>query len=88
MDEVEAAMRGAGFVDVVAKDVTPAVARSAEQMKGMASNSLLLMKLGRALDAPEDAIYEGHVRAAVAASEGLLTGGITYGVVSGTRPQR
>ena len=88
MDEVTEALRASGFDDVRAIDITPMVVRSAEQMKAMASNSLVMTKLSRAALGKDDPIYEGHVRAAIAASEGLMSGGITYGVVSGTRPSR
>jgi cyclopropane fatty-acyl-phospholipid synthase-like methyltransferase len=88
IDEVEEALRSAGFIDVQRVDITPKVVRSAEQMKAMASNSLITMKLSRAMGAQGNAIYEGHVRAAIAAATGLMSGGITYGVVSGHRPPR
>jgi tocopherol O-methyltransferase len=88
IDAISTALGDAGFVDVKVSDITPKVRRSAEQMKAMAQNSLMTIKLSRAVGVKDDAIYEGHVRAAIAASEGLMAGGIRYGVVSGVRPAR
>lgn len=84
-DEVIAALHAAGLEEVESIDVTPMAVRSAEQMKAMASNSLMILKLSRAMDPTKsDPIYEGHVRAGIAAAEGIIGGGIPYGVITAT----
>jgi tocopherol O-methyltransferase len=87
MPAVEAKVRAA-FDDVVAVELSARVRRSAEQMLSMAKNSALVMKLQRAIDGKTNAVYDGHVRAAIACCDGLLSGGITYGFVGGRRPPR
>jgi hypothetical protein len=46
------------------------------------------MKLGAAMGQTVSATFEGHVRAGVACSKGLLNGAITYGFVIARRPPR
>jgi len=82
------ALTEAGFVQVTAVDLTAQVKRSAEQVMAIAKNRLMLMKLDAAVGHAESAVFEGHVRAAIACSQGLLDGGVTYGFVAGLRPPR
>lgn len=86
MDTVERALRGAGFADVTATDMTSRVQLTAKQMHAMATNSLLVGKLQKAIDGEARPIMEGHVRGALACCEGLLNGGVTYGFVTGRKP--
>ncbi len=88
MPAVAAVLADAGFVDVRAVDLTSQVKRSAEQILAMANNRLMTMKLGAAMGQTVSATFEGHVRAGVACSKGLLNGAITYGFVSARRPPR
>jgi tocopherol O-methyltransferase len=88
VEAVAAAFRGAGFADVTVTDLTPQVKLSAEQILAAASNRLLVMKLDAAVGHAESALFEGHVRGAIACSKGLLNGAITYGFVAARRPQR
>jgi tocopherol O-methyltransferase len=88
VEAVATALRDAGFVDVTVEDLTAQVKRSAEQVLAAASNRLLMMKLDAAMGVAESAIFEGHVRAAIACSKGLLNGGVTYGFVAARRPAR
>jgi tocopherol O-methyltransferase len=88
VDAVAAAFGDAGFVDVTIKDLTTQVKRSAEQILAAASNRLLVMKLDAAVGHAESALFEGHVRGAIACSQGLLNGAITYGFVAARRPPR
>jgi cyclopropane fatty-acyl-phospholipid synthase-like methyltransferase len=89
MAEVETALSGAGFEDVEAVDLTPAVALSARQMLAMAKNTQLVAKLDAAVTGkPGEPVLDGHVRGAIACSLGLLEGGVTYGFVRGNRPRR
>jgi tocopherol O-methyltransferase len=83
MDRVADDMRAAGFEDVEVKDLTPLARRSAEQLKAMATNGALVMRLQHAIDGKRDEDYEGHVRGAIAMSEALLCGAARYGFVSG-----
>jgi cyclopropane fatty-acyl-phospholipid synthase-like methyltransferase len=85
MGVVEEELRSAGFEDVRALDLTPRVVRSAEQMRAMAHNSVLVNKLQRAIDGQSRPLLDAHVRGAIACCEGLLSGGVTYGFVSGRR---
>jgi cyclopropane fatty-acyl-phospholipid synthase-like methyltransferase len=86
MPEIEDSLKAAGFAEVKSIDISAKAIRSAQQMKAMASNSLMLVKLARASGAPEGSpIYEGHVRAAIAAADGIIAGGIPYGMISGLR---
>jgi ubiquinone/menaquinone biosynthesis C-methylase UbiE len=79
------ALEGAGFEDVRLVDLTAQVRLTAERLLAMASNSQLTMKLDAALGLPASAVYEGHVRAAIACSRGLLEGGVTYGYIAAHR---
>jgi cyclopropane fatty-acyl-phospholipid synthase-like methyltransferase len=88
MSAVETALRAAGFVDVEAVDLTPRVLRSAEQMRAMAKNTMLTMRLSAAVGEHADPVFEGHVRGAIECCDGLFTGSVTYGFVHGLRPGR
>jgi tocopherol O-methyltransferase len=89
MAEAETALRGAGFEDVTAIDLTPQVALSARQMLAMARNTQLVTRLDMAVGGkPSAPVFDGHVRGAIACSLGLLEGGVTYGFVRGNRPRR
>jgi cyclopropane fatty-acyl-phospholipid synthase-like methyltransferase len=88
MPAVIQALEDAGFEDVQATDLTEQVKMSATQMRAMAQNSLLVMKLQRAIDGRDNAIYEGHVKGAIAAADGLFAGGVTYGFVRARTPAR
>jgi cyclopropane fatty-acyl-phospholipid synthase-like methyltransferase len=86
MEQVVDALRAAGFVDVEATDLGERVRRTAEQMRAMANNSLLVMKLQRAIDGKDDPVYSGHVRGAIAAADGLSSGAVTYHFVRARKP--
>ncbi len=89
MAEVELGLRAAGFEDVVTEDLTPQVARSSQQMIAMAKNSQLVMRLAAVVEGTKASdLQEGHVRAAIACSEALLSGGATYGFVRARRARR
>jgi cyclopropane fatty-acyl-phospholipid synthase-like methyltransferase len=84
---VVAALQEAGFEEVRLVDLTAQVRRTAAQVLATASNSQLVIKLDAALGRPASAVYQGHVRAAIACSRGLLEGGVTYGYVAARRPR-
>jgi tocopherol O-methyltransferase len=86
LNVVEQAMAAAGFADITTADLLREVRRSAEQLVAMASNTLMMMRLQKAIDGKEEPIFEGHVRAAIACSEGMLSGAIDYAAVLGTKP--
>jgi cyclopropane fatty-acyl-phospholipid synthase-like methyltransferase len=88
MEATVEALRSAGFAEVEVTDLGKEVRRSAEQMIAMAKNTLLTMRLSAAIDGKTNPVFEGHVRAAIACSEGLLDGSVTYGFVQGRRPPR
>lgn len=91
MERAADALRAAGFVDVEAIDLTPRVLQSTQHLAAVAGKALLAIRLERAVDegaGAGDAVYEGHVRGAVAQAEGLLFGAMTYGSVRGRRPAR
>jgi tocopherol O-methyltransferase len=88
MEAVASALDAAGFEDVRAVNMTSRVARSAEQMRAMAQNSVLVAKLQRVIDGVERPIMDAHVRGALACCEGLLEGGVVYGFVSGRKKPR
>jgi tocopherol O-methyltransferase len=88
MPAIVEALRAAGFVDVLTRDLTQQVRKSAEQLISMAKNTRLIMQLDGAMGYTENSVYEAHVRGGVACSEGLLNGGITYGCVTARRPPR
>jgi cyclopropane fatty-acyl-phospholipid synthase-like methyltransferase len=80
------ALRAEGFVDVETTDLVDRVRLTAQQMKAMANNSLLVMKLQQAIDGKDDPVYSGHVRGAIAAADGLFSGGVTYHFVRARKP--
>jgi cyclopropane fatty-acyl-phospholipid synthase-like methyltransferase len=80
------ALRAEGFVDVETVDLGERVRLTAEQMKAMANNSLLIMRLQQAIDGKADDVYAGHVRGAIAAADGLFSGGVTYHFVRARKP--
>jgi cyclopropane fatty-acyl-phospholipid synthase-like methyltransferase len=88
LDATESALRAAGFVDVRVTDLGKGVRRSAEQVIAMAKNTLLTLRLTAAIDGKSNPVFEGHVRGALACSEGLLDGSITYAFIQGRRPPR
>jgi tocopherol O-methyltransferase len=88
MGAVADALAAAGFADVRAVNMTSRVARSAEQMRAMAQNSVLVAKLQRVIDGVDRPIMDAHVRGALACCEGLLEGGVVYGFVSGQKKLR
>lgn len=83
--EIADALRAAGFVDVVERDETPRVLRSAATLIGMASARKRLLDMERIFTGRCDAVYEGHTRAALACARGFYDGSVTYGLVTGTK---
>jgi tocopherol O-methyltransferase len=72
--DIEAALKRAGFDVVHAEDLTERAAVSARALESMAGRSLIQLKAERAFLGKDDPTYEGHVRAALAMTEGLRTG--------------
>jgi cyclopropane fatty-acyl-phospholipid synthase-like methyltransferase len=71
--DIVAALGRAGFEQIVSEDLTERAAMSARALESMAGRSLIKLKAERAFLGKHDPTYEGHVRAALAMTEGLRT---------------
>jgi tocopherol O-methyltransferase len=71
--EIVAAIERAGFDTIVSDDLTERAVMSTRALEAMAGRSLIKLKAERAFMGKDDPTYEGHVRAALAMTEGLRT---------------
>ena len=86
--DIEAALERAGFEEVCSEDLTARAAVSARALESMAGRSLIKLKAERAFLGKDDPIYEGHVRAALAMTEGLRVGETSIVSFLAQRPSR
>jgi cyclopropane fatty-acyl-phospholipid synthase-like methyltransferase len=86
--EIESALSRAGFDASATEDVTERAAMSARALEAMAGRSLLKLKAERAFLGEHKPAYEGHVRAALAMTEGLRTGQTSIVSFVARRPAR
>jgi tocopherol O-methyltransferase len=88
MDQATDALRAAGFEDVASEDMTAQVTLTSQQMRRMAKNTEVLMKLERAMGGQTLPVFDGHLSGAIAVADGLSEGAMTYGFVGGRRAHR
>jgi tocopherol O-methyltransferase len=86
--DIEAALRRAGFEDIRREDLTARAAVSARALESMAGRSLIKLKAERVFLGKDNPTYEGHVRAALAMTEGLRTGQTSIASFFARRPPR
>ena len=88
-EEIASALGSLGFEAVEIVDLTPRALKSAEALEGMASRSLMELRVGQEfMGRPRNPVYEGHVRAGLAMAQGMRTGTTSLGHVLARRPAR
>jgi cyclopropane fatty-acyl-phospholipid synthase-like methyltransferase len=86
--DIASALARAGFEAIESEDLTARAAISARALEAMAGRSLIKLKAERAFLGKDDPTYEGHVRAALAMTEGLRTGETSIVSFLARRPAR
>lgn len=88
-EQIAEGLAARGFEDIEVVDLTPRALLSARALEGMASRSLMELRMGQAfMGRVSDPIYEGHVRAGLAMAQGMVTGCTSLGHVLARRPAR
>jgi cyclopropane fatty-acyl-phospholipid synthase-like methyltransferase len=85
VDEIASAASEVGFADIDTSDLTSKAQRSIEALKAMAQNSQPRLEAERELFGLDNALYQGHVDAALAISNAMLDGTMRLGHVLATR---
>jgi cyclopropane fatty-acyl-phospholipid synthase-like methyltransferase len=85
LHDTVALAEAAGLDAIEIEDLTARALRSATQLRAVASRSLLALRLGVVSQHGDDQVFEKHLRAAIAMSEGLESGAIEYAYVGGRR---
>jgi cyclopropane fatty-acyl-phospholipid synthase-like methyltransferase len=88
-EQVVQALGDVGFARAEAIDLGPRVGRSVQAMQAMASRSLFKMRAESAFaGASVSAVYEAHVRGALAFAEGMTSGAVSLMHFRAYRPPR
>lgn len=86
VDEIASTASRVGFANIETNDLTTQARRSIEALKAMAQNSQPRLEAERELLGLDNALYQGHVDAAMAISSAMLDGTMRLGHVLATRP--
>lgn len=88
-EQIAEGLAAQGFEDIEIVDLTPRALLSAQALEGMASRSLMELRMGQAfMGRAPDPAYEGHVRAGLAMAQGMSAGTTSLGHVLARRPAR
>jgi ubiquinone/menaquinone biosynthesis C-methylase UbiE len=77
-----------GFVDVESEDLTEQVRRPVLALQSMARNTSEMLRVEKAVLGSASAVYEAHVRGALACADGVEQGVMAYAYVGARKPDR
>ncbi len=84
--EIEAMLSELGFDDVESEDLTSRVRRPVKALEALARNSSQMLRIEKEMTGSCSAVYEAHVRGALACAQGVENGAFAYAYVGARRP--
>jgi cyclopropane fatty-acyl-phospholipid synthase-like methyltransferase len=84
VEEIRQILAEEGFHDVESEDLTVQVRRPVEALQAFARNTHTMLRLEKATTGSASAVYEAHVRGALACADGIENGSFSYAYVGAT----